>query len=331
MTKTPPGNIVVIVVNYGTAALSIEAVQSVLDRSHGGRVVEVHLVDNASPGEDAAAIKIAHQDRNWGDRVQLYLETANHGFGRGNNLVFDVLAKRSVPPEKVFLLNPDATLENEALDILARQMEANPQVAFAGAAISKPGNLPVTAAFRFPTPFGEFLRGANFGPLTRMFPGRIVQLPPDHPHGPVDWVAGAAVMIRFDALQELGFFDPAYFLYYEEVDLMFRAHRAGWETWYVPEARVIHAEGQSTGVQSGQRGRPRLPAYWYDSWRMFFAGNYGPVGVRAAALAWLGGAAINHVVGRLPGRAVSVPGRFFGDLSRRVLRPLFWPGGRTDG
>lgn len=135
----PPAEVAVIVVNHGTAELAIAAVESVLARDHGGRAVELHLVDNASPDDDADRLAAAHAERGWGARVVLHLESENHGFGRGNNLVLEQLAARRTPPDKVFLLNPDARLENEALDLLAGVLDARPKAAFAGSAIVTPG------------------------------------------------------------------------------------------------------------------------------------------------------------------------------------------------
>ena len=130
------GDIAVSIVNYGTADLVIEAVESVLARDHGGRRVEVHVVDNASPGDDAAVLEAAHGAKDWAARgVILHLEDENHGFGRGNNVVLQALAARETPPEFVFFLNSDAWLENEALDILARALEADPKACGAGAGI----------------------------------------------------------------------------------------------------------------------------------------------------------------------------------------------------
>lgn len=316
-------HIAVIVVNYGTAELAIKAVESVRTRHHGGRRVEIHLVDNATPGGlDATAFQNAAKELGWAAEVTLYLESENHGFGRGNNLVLQKLAARPDPPTCVFLLNPDAYLNNEALDILAMHLEAHPHAGFAGASINKPGAIPVTAAFRFPSPLGEFSRQLAFGPVARLAPNLVVPLPPDYPHGLVDWVSGAAVMIRFDILQSINFFDPGYFLYFEETDLMYRGAGLGWETWYVPEAQVIHAEGASTNVKSGLTYRTRKPAYWYRSWRKFFSDTYGPVGVRFAALCYVLGAVGNLCLSIIPGRSMSLPLRFFRDFWTVVLRPL---------
>lgn len=320
MSGFPPAEISVIIVNYGTAELALAAVESVLARNHGSRTVDVHLVDNASPGGDAATIAEAHAARDWGGRVTLYLEAENHGFGRGNNLVLKALAEREVPPTYVMLLNPDARLENEAVAILAGFLDDHPAAAAAGAGIALPDGTPVTAAFRFPSPAWEFAGAVNFGPVTRLFDRWRVPLPPDHPPGPVDWVSGAAVMLRLADLLTAGGFDPDFFLYFEEVELMHRLHRAGGEVWFRPEARVVHAESVSTGMRS--RERQRRPEYWYRSWRHFHSKARGRAGVLLAAGGWMLGAGLNGVICLVRRREPSFPKFFARDFVRHVLRPL---------
>ena len=322
-----PGRVAVVVVNYGTADLAAEAVSSVLARFHGGRPVEVHLVDNASPGDDAARLAARAAGPDWRDAVAFRAEPVNHGFGRGNNLVLRALAARADPPEMVFLLNPDARLENEAIDLLAARLEREPSLGFAGAAISKPGEGPVTAAFRFPGLVSEVSQALAFGPVHRATARWHVPLPPDHPDGPVDWVAGAAVMIRMQALRDLHFFDPGFFLYYEEVDLMRRGRLRGWGTAYVPEARVVHSEGAATGVRSGESGRPRRPAYWYESWSRYFRRSHGRAGALLIGAGVLAAAGLHVPLARLRGRAPALPARFLPDFWSAALRPLL----RGDG
>jgi GT2 family glycosyltransferase len=317
-----PADISVIIVNYGTAALAIEAAQSVLDRHHGGRSVDVHLVDNASPGDDAALLRDAHATRGWGQRVTLYLETTNHGFGRGNNLVLSALSEGPRYPDKIFLLNPDARLENEALAVLADFLDAHPRAGCAGAAITNPGGYPATAAFRFPSLASEFSDTLAFGPVARLFTNRTVPLPADLPTQKVDWVAGAAVMFRWDAVTSAKGFDPAFFLYFEEVDLMRRMAANDWERWYVPDARVCHEEGAATQIRSGSTRRKTRPDYWYDSWLAYHLKASGPWRTRARALARLTGWSLNSLIGQLRGRATTAPARYLDGFSRRVLRPL---------
>lgn len=314
--------IAVIIVNYGTADLAIAGVESVLARSHGGHPVEVHLLDNASPADDAAIFAQAHQARGWGDCVTLWLETENHGFGRGNNVVLQALGQRADPPDYVFLLNPDAELQNEALAILADRLDRMSDLGAVGAGIALPSGQPVTAAFRFPSAISEFVQAVNFGPLTRVFGRRLVPLPADHPEGAVDWVAGAAVLFRLSLLRQLKGFDPDFFLYYEEVELMHRIRQAGYRILYVPEARVLHAEGAATDVKSGQAERKARPHYWYESWRLYHLKTRGRIGALAVGIGWMAGAAINVPLARLRGQGIRAPKNFFRDMPRFVLLPL---------
>ncbi|MEL6531954.1 MAG: glycosyltransferase family 2 protein [Pseudomonadota bacterium] len=316
-------DIAVIIVNYGTPKLALEAVGSVLTREHGGRSVEVHLVDNASPGGDAAVIQSELEARGWTDRIVFHAESENHGFGRGNNLVLKELAAREDPPHYVLLLNPDGSLENETIAVLAEFMDAHPEAGAAGAEIRKPGEeMPVTAAFRFPSMTSVAVQAVNFGPLSRAFAGSRVALKPTAEAEEVGWVAGAAVMARLKAWQEVGFFDPTYFLYYEETDLMLQTKRAGWETWYVPDAKAGHFEGQATGVKSGERTRKRHPAYLYESWRHYFSKNHGRAYALVTAILWLLCGMIGTVIARLRGRTPAMQLNFVGDITGKVIWPL---------
>jgi GT2 family glycosyltransferase len=255
----------VIIVNYGTAALTIVGVESVLHYVTDRDDVQIHVVDNASPRDDAATPTAAHKAGQWGERVRLYLKAENHGFWRGNNLVLRALSETAGPADRMLLLNPDAWLENDVISLMGAVLDTHPQVGMVGAGISKPDGTAVTAAFRFPNIADTFATQLNFGPVSRLLRARLVPLPPDHSQGRVDWVAGAAVMCRMQAMRDVNFFDPAFFLYFEEVDLLRQAHLHGWLTWYWPTARVIHAEGAATGVKSGVSERRRRPAYWYQS------------------------------------------------------------------
>ena len=310
--------VAVIIVNYGTADLAAKAVESALALSDA----EIHLVDNASPGADAETLQRAHAAGSWGDRVTLWLETENHGFGRGNNVVLNALKARPEPPDYVLLLNPDATLENRVTEILASALEQNPKAAAAGAAIVFPDGTRATSAFRFPGAMSAMLETLKFGPLDRLFRRYQVPLGPDQPAGRVDWVSGAALMFRFKALLETGFFDPDFFLYYEETELQNRLARAGWVTLFAPDARVCHDEGAATGQFGKERQRKRRPAYLYQSNRFYFQKTKGRPGALLIALLVLPAACLNVLQRRLRGKAPTLPLGFFGDHCRYALWPL---------
>lgn len=314
--------VAVIIVNYGTADLALTAVKSIFERDHGGRAVEVHLVDNASPGDDADRMQRAIVQRGWADRVTFYAETENHGFGRGNNIVLHSLAARPSPPDYVFLLNPDARLKTNTIAELAAFLETHPDAAVVGAGIDRPDGGPaVTAAFRFPNPVSEFASAARFGPISRATRRWNVSLSPDAPTQAVDWVAGAALLARFPALAKAGFFDPDFFLYFEEAELMHRIRKAGWEIWFCREARVEHVAGAATGVHAARR--EALPDYWYESWRFYFYKTRGLWGARLCALSRLTGSYLHVLINRLRGRAPTHARRFTTDFYRLSVLPLF--------
>lgn len=313
-------SVAVIIVNYGTADLSIQSVESVLARSHGGRAVEVHLVDNASPGDDAERFRAASEG--WGDRVTLWLEDTNHGFGRGNNLVLHALAARETPPDYAFLLNPDAWLDNEAVDVLAGYLDAHPEVGAVGASVANPDSGPAVACFRFPGLAHETANAMKFGPYSKLMKNHLAPFPPERPTGPVDWVTGAAVMFRLSAVQGVDFFDPVFFLYFEEVDLMYRLTQAGWGIHYVQEAKVMHDEGSSTQVQSRATDRRRRPPYVYRSWRHYYSKTHGRGQALWAALCIYAAGAIGVPLAKLRSRQIALPLNFFRDHWTYTIAPL---------
>lgn len=316
-------SIAVIIVNYNAAALVLAGVKSVLDRPADGHDVTIHLIDNASPEGDAAVLAEAAQTRDWGERVVLYPETVNHGFGRGNNIALRAVSAQAEPPEFIFLLNPDAQITEHTLARLVTFLEAHPKAAMAGTRAYNPGDPePVTAAFRFPGAISTFVAALNFGPVARAFARWQVPIGADLPTQRVDWVSGAAVLVRRAVWETLDFFDPEYFLYYEEVDLMLRTQRAGWECWHVREAEILHVEGASTEVKGAHNGPRRRPPYWYHSWQYYFRKNHGRAYALWVALAWMTGAALNLVLARLRGQPRASPHRFFGDFTTYALRPL---------
>lgn len=316
-----PSAVAVIIVNYGTAELALEAVASVLSRSHG-REVEIHVVDNASPSGDAAILRQQITERGWVDNVRLWCEPVNHGFGRANNLVLAELANRSDPPRYVFLLNPDARLENDAIAILADVLDAHPHVAAAGPTIQLPGGKLQSAAFRFPGLVNTFSEAVHSKPVSILLKRWAKMLSPRLPTGPVDWVSGAAVLMRMDTLAQCGFFDPEYFLYFEETDLMHRMAMRGAIAWHVAEALVFHAESSSTHLRDRLQQRRRLPSYWYQSWRLYFSKNHGRLFALVAALLWVAGASLNSVGSALLRKPTSTPQRFFRDFWAVGIRPL---------
>lgn len=320
-----PTDVAVIIVNYNTPEMAIAAADSVLDRGADGLTVEIHLVDNASTGDDQAILSQA--SARWGDAVVLHFETVNHGFGRGNNLVLRQLAARSEPPTKVYLLNPDARLVTNAVSELATFLDAHPKAAVVGSGVVHEQTLePMVCAFRFPGIISEFSGALHFGPVGRLLQRWQVAHEPGIATRQVDWVVGASMMARLEALEAVGFFDPDYFLYFEEVDLMHRLKRRGWEVWHFPQAKVVHIAGASTGVSTEDPERRPLPGYWYDSWRLYHEKMHGRRIARITSVSRLSGTVLGNLLSWVRGKPARNPQNFATDFRRRVMGPLFGAG-----
>lgn len=317
---TTPRAVAVSIVNYRTAELVIAGLPALLEELSHFAEARVVIVDNASGGGDAEAIQAAIARNGWAPRVSLVHAPHNGGFAAGNNLAFAEIARWAQRPLGILLLNPDAEVRPGAVRALAALLGAHPAAGAAGACQEHPDGRRWSGAFRFPGPMSEFARASGIGRLAQRF--HIVHGMCTAPRR-VDWVSGAAVMIRPEALESVGAMDEGFFLYFEEVDLMRRLADAGWETWHTPEAVIRHDAGQSTGIRDGMVRRGRMPAYWFASWLRYFVKAHGPAYARTTAAIRLMGLVLSCLVAALKGRQHALPERYVADFARHcLLAPL---------
>ncbi len=261
----------VIIVSYNTRDLLRDCLRSV--EVAAGRSkwleLEVIVVDNASVDGSAAMVAAEFP------QVDLVASTENLGFTGGNNLAMARLGfltwgdgewESGEPtnltsphlPNFLLLLNPDTTLDPAALDQLATFLRDHPTVGACGAHLTYGDGSFQHGAFRFPSlaqlvfdlwPLAEIkglrrlherLRDSRWN---GRYPQRLWQ--GDVPF-PVDFVLGAAMMVRAETVRQVGGLDDGYFMYCEEMDWALTMRRAGWEIYAVPTARVVHYEGQSS-------------------------------------------------------------------------------------
>jgi len=159
-----------------------------------------------------------------------FAANANHGFAETRG-------------EYVVLANPDALPEPDAVARLVVFADKHPRCGIAGPKMLYPDGRWQPTRRRFPTVAGTLVRRT---PLRLLLPPferqRRHYLLDEHPTEPVeaDWMLAAFMLLRHDMLDEIGGFDPRFRMYCEDIDLCYRAARAGWERWYVPEAVVHH-------------------------------------------------------------------------------------------
>lgn len=265
--------VAVLIVTYKSALLAIQSLRSLAGERADARLqLRAIIVDNASG--DSPLIAKAIEANNWSSWVMLIKAPRNGGFGYGNNLAMAQAFKEG-PPAYIHLLNPDTRVRPGAIGSLVQFLEARPEVGIAGGSFENQNGDDTSVAFRFPTVLSEVDAGIEFGLVTEILRRWVVARPMGSAAQPVDWVSGASMMIRPAVISAIGGFDENYFLYFEETDFCFRARRAGFSTWYVPESRVMHIVGQSTKIADATNGPRRLPAYWFESRRRYFAVTHG--------------------------------------------------------
>lgn len=230
----------IVIVNYKSAAHTFECVKAAHRvAADDGVTVSIIVVNNADdPTVLDAAIGAA------GGAAVIY-NTENVGFGVASNAG----AQRGAARFLLFL-NPDARLETGALAALRAFLDnpANARIGIVGAAIYDGAGHLVRSSSRIPTAGDLILRSVGAHVL---FPNRGYPYLPLAAHnisGAVGQVMGAALVVRRSLFQTLGGFDPAFFLYYEDVDLCARAAAQGAGCYYLKDARVIHI-GRASSAQ----------------------------------------------------------------------------------
>jgi GT2 family glycosyltransferase len=265
--------IAIVIVTYKSADLAIECLASLhSERETQTLKMRVVLVDNASG--DLPQIRQAVDRSGWSSWVTLVLAPMNGGFAYGNNLGIRTAYETS-RPNYIYLLNPDTQVRRGAIAALVEFLEGHPQAGIAGSSFETEDGKDWPFAFRFPTLLSEIEHGVKLGLVTRCLSRWTVARPMDPIAQPTDWICGASMMIRPDVLTAVGCLDENFFLYFEETEFCYRARRAGFLTWYIPQSRVMHMIGGSTNVDEKTRFRKRLPGFWFDSRTRYYATTHG--------------------------------------------------------
>ncbi len=203
-----------------------------------GLHLQIIVVDNAST--DGTVTQLRREF----PTVELVVNAENRGFAAASNQALAVATGRYL-----LLLNPDTVVPPRGLEELVDFADGHPQAGVVGPQLRYPDGRLQYSARHFPTIAAAVFRNT---PLGRLFPhARAVQayLMADWDHDEVrevDWVSGAAMLIRREAYEQIGPLDERFYWGSEDVDYCWRAHKAGWQVLYTPTPRIIHAVGRSS-------------------------------------------------------------------------------------
>ena len=233
----------VVIVSYESRPLLERCLAALAADAGRTASTEVIVVDQDSQDGTAAWLAAERPE------VRLVALPENVGFGAGNNRGAEVATGRWL-----LLLNSDAFVRPGAIDELVRFAEARPSAGVVGPRLLWPDGRLQRSCRRFPTVSRlatEYLYLRKLAPRSRALNGFYCG---DFDHATarrVDWLTGACLLVRRDLFEQLGGFDEAFFLYSEEVDLLYRAAQLGAETWFDPAAEVVHVWGGTRGPRLG--------------------------------------------------------------------------------
>ena len=226
-----------VVVNYEAGAALCRCVESLLADTSAGAAPHVVVVDNGSSDGSAAAVEHAFPT------VTVLQPGENLGYARAANLGI-----QATDAPVVAVCNPDLEVGEGTAAAMFGRFAAEPDLAAVGPMIRNPDGTIYPSARAVPR-LRDAVGHGLFGLArpTNRFTRRYRQLDADpRRRRDVDWVSGAAVWLRRDAIAGVGGWDERYFMYVEDVDLCWRLRRAGWRVGYEPAGSVMHVQGATT-------------------------------------------------------------------------------------
>jgi GT2 family glycosyltransferase len=254
----------IVIVSWNVREDLRECLQSLL-RDEGSRLesgeIEIIVVDNASTDGTAEMVNLEFP------RVKLLVNSQNLGYTKANNIGINHSRGKYI-----LLLNPDTIVHQGALQALIDCAESHPEAGIIGAKLLNPDGSVQRSARSFPDIGAGLFRNTFLG---RLFPNNPFvrrYLLADFGYDEVrevDWVSGAAMLVRRDLIERIGVLDERFWAYCEDVDLCWRAWQAGYKVLFCPNAVITHKVGRS----SDQRLVPSLIQHHKSMW-LFYLKNY---------------------------------------------------------
>ena len=250
----------IIIVNYHSTQMIVDCVKSIREQTSGLQY-EILVVDNGSSAEERSVFS-----ERVGESVHLIPAEKNLGFGKANNLGASQAAGKYL-----FLLNPDTILMNNAVKILFDYLDGHPETGIVGGNLYSPDGKPTGSyCLSFDDPVMEIEASKWSALLKKKLREKLGKknAPPfaasfnysDSPR-PVAYIYGADMMLSKTLFEEIGGFDPEFFMYAEEEELTWRIQQKGYQVFCVPAAKIIHLEGatqKSDASFSEQQFRMRM-------------------------------------------------------------------------
>jgi N-acetylglucosaminyl-diphospho-decaprenol L-rhamnosyltransferase len=257
-----------LLVTFNSAHLLHRLRQTLAQASAEGLHLRLLAVDNASSDRSAAMLRRCFP-------CEVFIEnTQNLGFGRANNQLLE-----HVHSDYALLLNTDAFVPPRTIALTVKYMDEHPRCGILGVRLTDEQGRVQPSRRSFPTPVTTFLRRTGLQRLVPMAGARH-DIDEDHEaEVECDWVPGCYYLVRRAVLDDIGLFDPRFFLYYEEVDHCRRARDAGWTVTYLPSASVVHLGGESAKSVSELSPQRQISTLQTESELLYMRKHFGRRGL----------------------------------------------------
>jgi GT2 family glycosyltransferase len=243
------------IVTANNKKLILDCLRSVYDTSKGLRT-EIYVVINASSDDSEEAIK-----KNFPE-AKLITNQKKLGFTHNHNMVI-----RKAEGKYILVLNDDTVILNGALKKMAGYMEASPNVGILGCKIlNSDRSLQWSCGKSFNHKFGNF-KSVFMTAFLPFLPKKHLKSTQE-----VSWVTGACLLVRSEAVRDVGLLDENIIIYFEDGDWCYRMIKAGWKVVFYPQAEIIHYHGQTR-----KKHLARDTFITYQSRLYFFSKHYSPL------------------------------------------------------
>ncbi len=225
--------------------------------------VETIVVDNDSQDGSVELLEPMFPE------VTFIASKENLGFGRANNLGFDISKGKYI-----LILNPDTLLNEDTLDVMYQYMEENPNIGISGCKVlNGDGTFQLACRRGFPTPWAAFSKLFGFQklfPNSKLFAQYNQTFRSVDETYYIDAVIGAFMFSRADVIKKVNGFDPEFFMYGEDLDLCFRVQQEGYKIAYNHTTSIIHYKGEST-----KRSSINEVKHFYEAMEIFAKKHFG--------------------------------------------------------
>jgi len=262
--KSPRYKLSIVTANTNERHFTLPMLESVHKTVRKALPFEFWIVDNNSQDGSVAAIREQFPE------VKLICNSQNAGFTEANNQ-----AIRECTGQYVFCLNPDTICREGAIDRLVEFLDAHPKVGMVGPKLlNSDGSLQSSCRDFMTTRHLLLHHLLPWSKMSKSLAGKISLMHWDHSSTrEVDWMLGAALLVRRECLDDIGLKDESYFIFHEDSDWCFQAKRRGWGVVFVHDAEIVHHGSQTVAKLWGAKVNIEV----YKAQHNFIRKNLGPI------------------------------------------------------